>query len=62
MDAAARIIDLESARGPIARSERSALAPAAQPCQDFIDQLLYRLAGLSPHESAALESRLAQML
>jgi hypothetical protein len=41
---------------------RSHLDPAAQPYQDLIDQLLYRMAGLSPEESTALEARLATML
>jgi type I restriction-modification system DNA methylase subunit len=57
-----RIIELESDRGAIARVERSALAPAAQPYQDLIDRLLYRMAGLSDAEAAQLERRLAVML
>ncbi len=57
-----RIIAIERARGEIARTERSALAPAAQPLQDLIDRLLYALAGLDPAESAGLEARLAAML
>ena len=56
------IVRIEYARGPISRSDRSALDPKAQPYQDFIDQLLYRLAGLTPAESQALETRLATML
>jgi len=53
---------IEAKRGEISRSARSALEPAAQPFQDFIDQLLYKMAGLSESESRALEDRLAQML
>jgi hypothetical protein len=36
--------------------------PAAQPYQDLIDRLLYRLAGLSEAAAAALEKRLEKML
>ena len=57
-----RIEEIESRRGPIARSARSALSPEAQPYQDFIDRVLFALAGLSPQESAALEVRLKTML
>ena len=57
-----RIEEIESRRGPIARSARSALSPEAQPYQDFIDRVLFALAGLSPQESAALEVRLEKML
>jgi len=32
---------IETERGDIARSERSALAPEAQPYQDFIERLFY---------------------
>ncbi len=34
----------------------------AQPYQDFIDRLFYRMAGLTEDESAGLEERLARML
>lgn len=57
-----RICAIEHERGEIARTARSALDPAAQPYQDFIDRLFYTLAGLTPDESAALEHRLATML
>jgi len=40
----------------------SALAPAAQPCQDFIDRLFYGMAGLTSDEVKALEERYARML
>jgi hypothetical protein len=46
----------------IARTERSALAPKAQPYQDLIDRILYRLAGLTDAEAQGLETRLEQML
>jgi hypothetical protein len=57
-----QIITFESDRGPIARSERAALDPAAQPYQDLIDQLLFGIAGLSADEVKALEERYAKML
>jgi hypothetical protein len=57
-----RIIDVERTRGDIARSERSALAPAAQPLQDLLDRIIYRMAGLTDNEAAGLEVRLETML
>jgi hypothetical protein len=57
-----RITASEANRGAIARSERSALAPEAQPYQDLIDRILYRMAGLTDAEAAGLEKRLATML
>lgn len=57
-----RIIAIEAARGEIARTARSALAPAAQPYQDLIDRILYALAGLSEPEWRGLEERLSTML
>jgi hypothetical protein len=56
------ITRIESGRGDIARTERSALAPEAQPYQDLIDRILYRMAGLTDAETAGLEQRLAEML
>ncbi len=57
-----RIIDIESKRGDIARTERSALDPKAQPLQDLLYRIIFRMAGLTDTESAALEQRLAKML
>lgn len=57
-----RIITIEQNRREIARAERSALDPAAQPLQDLIDRLIFAMAGLTPNESKALEERLARML
>jgi hypothetical protein len=58
---ARRISRIEAERGDIGRSERSSLA-AAQPYQDLLDRMLYRMAGLSDDEAAGLEARLARML
>jgi hypothetical protein len=57
-----RIIEIEEARGDIARTERSQLADAAQPLQDLIDHLLYAMAGMTEGEAAGLEERLSRML
>ncbi len=56
------ITRIEAGRGDIARTERSALAPEAQPYQDLIDRILYRMAGLTDVEARGLEKRLAEML
>lgn len=56
------IVRIETDRGEIARVDRSQLAPTAQPYQDFIDQLFYAMAGLTPSEASELEDRLDQML
>jgi hypothetical protein len=57
-----QIIAIERERGDIARTDRSALAPDAQPYQDLIDQLLYGMAGLIDDEIRGLEERYARML
>lgn len=62
IEAVKQISAIEKARGEITRAARSALHPSAQPYQDLIDQLLYRMAGLSDGEIAALEERYAKML
>lgn len=62
VEAARKIIAIESARGDIPRSARSALDPKARPYQDLIDHLFYAMAGISRGEAAALELRLEQML
>jgi hypothetical protein len=56
------ITDIETARGEIARAERSALASKAQPLQDLLDHMIYRMAGLADDDIAGLEERLARML
>jgi hypothetical protein len=56
------ISKVEAARGDIARTDRSALASEAQPYQDLIDRLLYRMAGLTDSEAQGLEKRLEGML
>jgi type I restriction-modification system DNA methylase subunit len=66
LDCIARLVDeihkIETTRGDIARTERSALAPEAQPYQDLIDRILYRMAGLTDAEAKGLEKRLEEML
>ncbi len=56
------IIAIETQRDAIRRIHRSALHPTAQPYQDFIDRLLYAMAGITAPEAAALETRLAEMM
>jgi hypothetical protein len=66
LDCIARLVDeihkIETTRGDIARTERSKLAPEAQPYQDLIDRILYRMAGLTDAEAKGLEKRLEEML
>jgi hypothetical protein len=62
LDAVKRITAIEAARGEIARTARSALHPSAQPYQDLIDWLLFKMAGLSDAEIAGLEARYTRML
>lgn len=57
-----QIIDIESTRGEIARADRSALDPKAQPLQVLLDRIIFRMAGLSDEETNGLEERLAKML
>ena len=62
MELVQRITAIQADCGPITRTERSALAPAAHPYQDLIDRILYALAGLSEADWRGLESRLSTML
>jgi hypothetical protein len=62
VEAVNRIIDIENSRGDIRRVDRSALDPHAQPYQDFIDRLLYAMAGITDAEARGLEGRLAEMM
>ncbi len=57
-----QIKDIEARRGDIARTERSALDAEAQPYQDLIDRIFYRMAGLTDVEAQGLENRLREML
>ncbi len=51
----------ESKRGAMLRSDRSVLSPKAQPFQDFIDAVLFALAGLTKDEVAGLRVRYEAM-
>jgi len=62
VQAVERILSIEAARSEISRRDRSALDSKAQPYQDLIDALFYRMAGLNNAEVAGLEARLARML
>ena len=37
-------------------------APEAQPLQDLLDRMIYRMAGLTDTEARGLEERLSRML
>jgi hypothetical protein len=56
-----KIIDEESKRGAMSRSDRSVLSPKAQPFQDFIDAVFFALAGLTKDEVAGLRVRYEAM-
>lgn len=56
-----RIIDLEKDRGEMSRSDRSSLSLDAQPFQDFIDTLLFNMAGLTEKEVEGLRKRYQKM-
>jgi hypothetical protein len=62
IEAVKQIIAIEEKRGPMARRDRSALDPSAQQYQDFIDHLMYGMAGLSDEEIRDLEASYARML
>jgi hypothetical protein len=62
IEAVKRIIAIEQERGEISRTDRAALDTTAQPYQDFIDQLMYGMAGLTDDEIRTLESSHEQML
>jgi hypothetical protein len=57
-----KIIAVEGARAGMKRKDRSALDPAAQPYQDLIDRLFFKMAGFNDAEGLGLEARLAKML
>jgi hypothetical protein len=56
-----QIVKAETDRGEMSRSDRSALSAGAQPYQDFLDAVFFRLAGLTPAEEAALRQRYEEM-
>ena len=56
-----RSIAIETARGEIARAERSALDSQAQPLPDLLDRIRFCLAGLTAEVVWGLEHRLARM-
>jgi Eco57I restriction-modification methylase len=56
-----RVRKIEENRGAINRVERAHLAAAAQPYQDTIDAILFRLVGFSRRETDALTERLDRM-
>lgn len=59
--AVGQIVAAEAKRGEMTRSDRSALSSAAQPYQDFLDAVFFRLAGLTDEEVAGLRDRYERM-
>jgi hypothetical protein len=57
-----QVMTIEANRGEITRAQRSALAPEAQPLQDLLDRMIFRMAGLTDGEAKALLERLVKML
>ncbi len=57
-----KIISCERQRGVISRTQRAALCREAQPYQDFIDAVLFKVAGFTDEESTGLTRRLRAML
>ena len=63
LEALSRKIQItERARGEISRHDRAHLDSEAQPFQDAIDLMLFRMAGLSKGDIAGVEDRLTRML
>jgi len=57
-----RIVEIERARGRITRRDRAALAYESQTYQDFIDRILFTMAGVTESERMRLGTRLAAMM
>jgi hypothetical protein len=56
------IVQNETNRGGISRAQRSELGTESTALQQLLDELFYRMAGISDVESRGLETRLASML
>jgi hypothetical protein len=61
IDATRTIFASEIKRRSVKGAERSKLSPENQPYQDFIDAVVYAMAGSSSKEVTALEGRLEKM-
>lgn len=59
---AGRVCAAEEERGTITRQDRARLSKGAQPFQDVIDLILFRMVGLSDRDVAGIEDRLSRML
>ena len=62
VDAVEEMKALERDREPMRRRDRSRLSTGAQPFQDFVDHLLFGMAGLDHAEGEGVEKRLAAWL
>jgi hypothetical protein len=56
------IVDTEWKRGAVSKRNRAFLADEAQPYQDFVDHVLFMMAGINDTEAAGLTQRLATMM
>ena len=59
---ARKIQAAEQIRGAISRHDRAHLSADAQPYQDAIDLILFKMAGLSERDIVGIEDRLTRML
>lgn len=60
--ASKRIVEIETERGEVNKKSRAVLSEQAQPYQEFIDRLIFEMAGLSADETQGLEQRLSTMM
>jgi hypothetical protein len=56
-----RVRAIEKCRGPVSRADRARLATTAQPYQDLMDGIFFRLVGFAERETASLSERLEEM-
>jgi hypothetical protein len=60
--ATTQIVETEWKRGAVAKRDRAFLADEAQPYQDFVDRVLFTMAGINDKDAAGLTQRLAKMM
>ena len=56
------LVRVEGARGPVAKRRRAAFAPEAEPLQELVDWVLFRMAGFDDDQIHHVKSRLRDML
>lgn len=60
-DLSRRIQAIEAARGEVSKAQRAHLDVQAQPLQDLIDAILFRMIGFSQQDVDGLTAKLEQM-